>query len=176
MWDLWDLDTGACSCSLKSTMRDQCFAWLAFNFHLRFWVLILVADGPYLVPISLKFGSLFLSSQVPNSFAHSAAAWKVQGGQLFRLARFWISLRFRVPILLTEGPYLVPISKLAVQVQKYNEGSCSAWLAFGAQLRRLCGPHCAVTNDSSLGCESWLLVWLRVSPCFWGVYNWNRSF
>ena len=134
MWDLWDLDTGACSCSLKSTMRDQCFAWLAFNFHLRFWVLILVADGPYLVPISLKFGSLFLSSQVPNSFP------------------------------------TVP------QPQKYKEGSCPAWLAFGAQLRRLCGPHCAVTNDSSLGCESWLLMWLRLSPCFWGVYNWNRSF
>ena len=46
--------------------------------------------------------------------------------------------------------------RLGVQPQKYNEGNCSAWLDFSAQLHRMCGPHCAVTNDSSLGCESWL--------------------
>ena len=73
-----------------------CPAWLAFKFHLQFWVPILVVDGPYYVKI-------------------------------------WF-----------------PFSKLAVQAQKYNEGGCSAWLAFGAQLCRMCGPHCAVTNDSSL--------------------------
>ena len=34
--------------------------------------------GTLMVPILLQCGSLLLSSQVPNSFAHSAAASKVQ--------------------------------------------------------------------------------------------------
>ena len=40
------------------------------------WLPVLVAKGPYCikiwVPTSLRFGSLFPSSQVPNSFPHSA--------------------------------------------------------------------------------------------------------
>ena len=61
------------------TYKQILIPCLCIKFHKSLvWVPIWVAEGLYLVPISLKFGSLFLSSQVPNSFAHSEwCIWRV---------------------------------------------------------------------------------------------------
>ena len=45
-----------------------------------------------------------------------------------------------------------------------TEGGSCAWLDSGAQLCSMCGPHCAVTDDSSLGCEPTILMWLWLFP------------
>ena len=51
--------------------------WVPIQFHKSpVWLPILVAKGPYCIKMwvltSLRFGSQFPSSQVPNSFPHSA--------------------------------------------------------------------------------------------------------
>ena len=59
---------------LRVTLLANLDFYIYFDFiNHRFGSLIWVKDGPYWVLISYKVGSLFLFSQVLNSFAHSAA-------------------------------------------------------------------------------------------------------
>ena len=62
---------------------------------------------PYLVPISLKFGSLFLSSQVPFSFAHSALAKHFCNFNLPSKSRLF--------------------GEIAIMIVREKEGACSWW-------------------------------------------------